>query len=113
VEFPVPTFGFGKIRAPLLGGAYLRLIPKPVFVVAKHIGARRDGEWSYCHSYDFGTEAKFDRIRDSSLLFSKLLFARRNKMLGRIEKLLAGGPAKSFEEHLTSKDFVDSLPRFC
>ena len=27
VEFPVPTFGIGKIRAPLLGGAYLRLIP--------------------------------------------------------------------------------------
>ena len=113
VEFPVPTFGFGRLGVPLLGGAYVRLIPNSLFNLARVIGLQRQYEWSYCHPYDFDTEAKFDRIRDSSLLFSKLLFARRNKMLGRIEKLLAGGPAKSFEEHLTSKDFVDSLPRFC
>ena len=112
VEFPVPTFGFGKIRAPLLGGAYLRLIPKPVFVVAKHFGARRDGEWSYCHPYDFDVDAKFERIRDSSWMFSKLLFAKRRIMYEREKQLIALGQEKSFEEMIRDVNFCSRLQTF-
>jgi|688.fasta_scaffold178740_3 polysaccharide deacetylase family protein (PEP-CTERM system associated) len=112
VEFPVPTFGLGRVGIPLLGGAYVRLIPNALFNIARVIGTQREYEWSYCHPYDFDTETKFDRIRDTSMLFSKLLYARRIKMLGRVERLLLGGPAKSFEEHLGSNDFMNSLSRF-
>ena len=112
VEFPVPIFGLGRIGVPLLGGAYIRLIPNALFNVARVIGLQREFEWSYCHPYDFDTETKFDRIRDSSWVFSRLLYARRHKMLDRVERLLTGSPARSFEEHLISKDFVNSLSRF-
>lgn len=112
IEFPVPTFGIGKLGAPLLGGAYLRLAPQPLFDIARRIGSRRTGEWSYCHPYDFDRNAKFERVRDSSWIFSKLLFMRRGLMLGRIEKLLQYGNTKSFEEQINDAKFTESLPLF-
>lgn len=112
VEFPVPTFGFGKIGAPLLGGAYLRLAPQPIFDIARRIGSSRTGEWSYCHPYDFEVNAEFERVRDSSWIFSKLLFMRRGLMLERIENLLKYGNSKSFEEQMHDARFTESLPKF-
>ena len=112
IEFPVPTFGIGKFGAPLLGGAYLRLAPLPLFEVARRIGSSRTGEWSYCHPYDFDVNTQFERVRDSSWMFSKLLFMRRGLMLERIEKLLKIGISKSFEEQINDLNFTDSLPLF-
>ena len=112
VEFPVPTFGLGRFGIPLLGGAYLRLIPKPVFKIAKLIGSNRPGEWSYCHPYDFDVAAKFETIRESSWIFSKLLFMRRNLMLNRVGELLQLGRSDSFEQQISEKGFIDSLERF-
>ena len=112
IEFPVPTFGFGKFGAPLLGGAYLRLAPQPLFDIARRIGSSRSGEWSYCHPYDFDLNAQFERVRGASLIFSKLLFMRRELMLDRIEKLLKYGNSKSFEEQINDAIFAESLPVF-
>jgi polysaccharide deacetylase family protein (PEP-CTERM system associated) len=112
IEFPVPTFGIGKFGAPLLGGAYLRLAPQPLFDIARRIGSNRPGEWSYCHPYDFDLNAEFERVRDSSWMFSKLLFMRRGLMLERIEKLLKYGNSKSFEEQINDASFIESLPLF-
>ena len=112
IEFPVPTFGFGKYGAPLLGGAYLRLAPQPLFDLARRIGSKRTGEWSYCHPYDFDVNTQFERVRESSWMFSKLLFMRRGLMLERIEKLLKYGNSKSFEEQISDARFTESLPMF-
>lgn len=112
IEFPVPTFGFGIFGAPLLGGAYLRLAPQPLFDIARRIGSSRSGEWSYCHPYDFDLNAQFERVRGASLIFSKLLFMRRGLMLDRIEKLLKYGNSKSFEEQINDAIFAESLPVF-
>jgi polysaccharide deacetylase family protein (PEP-CTERM system associated) len=112
IEFPVPTFGLGKFGVPLLGGAYLRLAPQPLFDIARRIGSNRTGEWSYCHPYDFDINAEFERVRHSSWIFSKLLFMRRGLMLERIEKLLEYGYSKSFEEQMNDARFIESLPLF-
>lgn len=112
VEFPVPTFGFGRISAPLLGGAYLRLIPHALFMLARQIASKRDYEWSYCHPYDFDKNAVFEKVRDSSWLFSRLIYAKRNVMLTRAEKLISLGQARSFSNIVCDKEFVQSLPKF-
>jgi polysaccharide deacetylase family protein (PEP-CTERM system associated) len=112
IEFPVPTFGFGNLSLPLLGGAYLRLIPSPVFRLARIVGARRTGEWSYCHPYDFDINANYERVRDTSVLFSKLIFARRGLMLDRIEELIEKGSAKSFTDKVGDQEFAASLKTF-
>ena len=109
VEFPVPTFGVGIIRAPLLGGAYLRLSPQGVFQIARYFGSRRVGEWAYCHPYDFDVDASFEVVRDTSWLFSKLLFARRRLMLPRVEALTMVGPSDSFESRINDQEFLSSL----
>lgn len=112
VEFPVPTFGLGRLGLPLLGGAYLRLIPKPLFKIARQIGSNRPGEWSYCHPYDFDVAAEFEKVRESSWFFSKLIFMRRSFMLDRVSELLQLGPSDSFEEQISKNGFVDSLELF-
>jgi polysaccharide deacetylase family protein (PEP-CTERM system associated) len=112
VEFPVPTFGFGRLSAPLLGGAYLRLIPHPLFILAKQIASRRDSEWSYCHPYDFDEKAGFEMVRNSNWLFSKLIYAKRSVMLARAEKLMSLGQARSFSNAVCDHEFLQSLPKF-
>jgi polysaccharide deacetylase family protein (PEP-CTERM system associated) len=112
VEFPVPTFGLGRIRLPLLGGAYLRISPKIVYSVARSLASRRDGEWVYCHPYDFDVDAEFEIIRGTSRTFSKLLFARRNLMLPRVSDLVSMGRSKSFEERIENKKFLATLQKF-
>lgn len=112
VEFPVPTFGFGRVGAPLLGGAYLRLIPYPLFVFVKQIGSRRDSEWSYCHPYDFDENAAFEMVRDSNWLLSKLIYARRSAMLTRVEELISLGQARSFSDSVSDQRYVQNLSKY-
>ena len=109
VEFPVPTFGIGPCRLPLLGGAYLRLVPNAVFQIARLIGSNRIGEWAYCHPYDFDVDAKFEKVRDSSWVFSKLLFARRKLMLSRIKDLSKLGANDSFQIRIENREYLASL----
>lgn len=111
VEFPVPTFGVGTVRVPLLGGAYLRLSPKIVFSVARLIASHRPGMWTYCHPYDFDTQAKFERVREQSMVFSKLVFLRRRLMLGRVLSLCGSG-GSLFRELATDIPFLESLETF-
>ena len=112
VEFPVPTFGISVLRAPLLGGAYLRLSPQFLYRLARYLGAHRVGEWAYCHPYDFDINAKFEVVRETSWLFSKLLFARRKLMLPRVLALTAVGPSDSFESRISNQEFMQSLKVF-
>jgi polysaccharide deacetylase family protein (PEP-CTERM system associated) len=112
VEFPVPTFGIGKLRLPLLGGAYLRLSPHVIFAAAKFIGSRRTYEWSYCHPYDFDTEAPFARVGESNWIFSKLIYARRTAMYRRVRELVGDEQSKSFEDTLDERGFLENLQIF-
>ena len=111
-EFPVPTFGIGVLRAPLLGGAYLRLSPQFVYQSARYFGSRRVGEWAYCHPYDFDINTEFEVVRDTSWIFSKLLFARRKLMLSRVLALTTVGSADSFESRINNLQFMQSLKVF-
>lgn len=112
VEFPVPTFGISALRAPLLGGAYLRLSPHALFQLARYLGRRREGEWAYCHPYDFDVNAKFKEVREFSWVVSKLLFSRRKLMLPRVLALTEGGPSDSFESRINNQQFRRLLKVF-
>ena len=91
LEFPAPVFGLGRFSIPVLGGAYLRLIPEPLFRLALRMRSLEVGDWTYAHPYDFDTTEPFFRRPDQPWLEAKLLFARRRLMLRRFNRLVVSG----------------------
>lgn len=87
VELPSPVLGIGPIALPVLGGAYLRLAPWPLVKWAAQTARRHTAAWTYCHPYDFDVDEGYRRRPGESAVFSRLLFARRGKMLPRIDSL--------------------------
>jgi polysaccharide deacetylase family protein (PEP-CTERM system associated) len=108
VEFPVATFGFGPFRLPILGGAYLRLSPLWLVVLAQLFSQRSPGVWTYCHPYDFDVDEDFFRHENSGLLISHLLFARRHLMLKRIERIVTP-QSTSLENQCKQEKFLSAL----
>lgn len=108
VEFPVPVFGVGPLALPVLGGAYLRLLPRPAVAIAAALARRRPLQWTYAHPYDFDTDEAFHRRPVQSWLVAKLLFARRSLMLGRVMGL-ADSAARPLGEHASDAAFRSGL----
>lgn len=108
VELPSPTLGVGPFGLPVIGGAYLRLLPHPVVSWAKHRATRTLGSWTYCHPYDFDVTEPFFRRHGESWLFSKLLFARRDKMLNRVGQIISDGSAR-LVDYATDPNFTRTL----
>jgi len=52
-EFPISVFHFGKIKLPLTGGIYIRLIPWFVFKTLLKIKLRREPACIHFHPFDF------------------------------------------------------------
>lgn len=109
IEMPAPTFGLGRLRLPLIGGAYLRLAPWFLVAGARSKASKRAGAWTYCHPYDFDDEEPFTRREGDGLLFSKLLFARRNIMLKRTMKIVSPG-STTLEQVVSEPTFLKALP---
>lgn len=91
IELPVTTFGIGYLRAPIIGGAYLRLSLRALVAAATFQAARNDFGMTYCHPYDFDDQEPFTVREGDSWIFSKLLFARRKLMLKRVMSVVSPG----------------------
>jgi len=110
VEFPVPTLSAGPIGLPVMGGAYLRLVPWAVVRFAERI-TRRDARWVYSHPYDFDSEEPFHQLPGQSRIVSKLLFARRALMIDRVRRLTGPG-ATLLGAYAADAEFVRRLPTY-
>lgn len=87
LELPAPVLGLGKFALPVLGGAYVRLVPGFVVRLAARSASADSGHWSYSHPYDFDADEPFFRRPGQSWVVAKLLFARRRQMLERVARL--------------------------
>lgn len=110
VEFPSPVLALGPFGLPVLGGAYLRLVPSFVVGVAERV-TRAEGRWVYAHPYDFDSEEPFNRRPGQSLVVAKLLFARRTLMLERVRRL-SGRGVSTLETLAGDSTFIHGLPIF-
>lgn len=108
VELPSPTLGVGPFGLPVIGGAYLRLLPRPVVSWAKRRATRTPGSWTYCHPYDFDVTEPFFRREGETWLFSKLLFARRDKMLDRVCRVVTDRSIR-LVDFATDPNYTQSL----
>jgi Domain of unknown function (DUF3473) len=111
LELPAPVFGLGKFSIPVLGGAYVRLVPGFVVRLAAKGRSAAAGDWTYSHPYDFDESEPFFRRPDQLRLVARLLFARRSRMLTRVSGLV-NGTAITLGEYALSLCADDSLPVF-
>lgn len=91
VEFPSPVYGLGPLALPVLGGAYIRLVPQFVVDRATRSAGTHRGAWSYSHPYDFDVDEPFGRRDGQSWIVAKIIFARRRVMLARVLRLAKTG----------------------
>jgi hypothetical protein len=110
IEFPSPVLAVGPLGLPVLGGAYLRLVPSAVVTLAERV-TRADGRWVYAHPYDFDAEEPFRQLPGQSLVVAKLLFARRRLMLDRVRRL-SGAGVSTLQTLATDPAFVGRLRSF-
>lgn len=111
IEFPVQSYGIGRLRIPLLGGAYVRLAPEILYRAIRNLTDTSKFVYTYCHPYDFDTQETFYRVEGGSWLFSKLLFMRRELMLKRITEMVHPNQ-KTFSSLVQNAEFISSLKSF-
>jgi len=111
IEFPAPVFGLGPAALPILGGAYVRLVPAMlVRAAARRVRSQR-GAWTYVHPYDLDVDEPYHKLPNQSAVVARLLFARRNLMLQRIDSLCSA-TAGLLKDLTFDATFVKSLPHF-
>ncbi len=111
IEFPVQSYGIGRLRIPLLGGAYVRLAPKILYRAIRNLTNTSKFVYTYCHPYDFDINEDFYRVEGGSWLFSKLLFMRRELMLERIVEMVHPDQT-TFANLARDFEFIDTLESF-
>jgi peptidoglycan/xylan/chitin deacetylase (PgdA/CDA1 family) len=111
IEFPVQSYGIGRLRIPILGGAYVRLAPEIIYRAIRNLTNTSKFVYTYCHPYDFDTQETFYRVEGGSWLFSKLLFMRRELMLKRIIEMVHPDQ-KTFASLAQDEEFKRTLKFF-
>ncbi len=111
VEFPAPVFGLRRIALPVLGGAYVRLVPSLVVRVAARRVRDQRGAWTYVHPYDLDVDEPYHKLPNQSAVVARLLFARRQLMLERIDSLCSSNAGRLIDL-ASDVTFVKSLPQF-
>lgn len=111
IEFPVQSYGIGRLRIPLLGGAYVRLAPEILYRAIRNLTDTSKFVYTYCHPYDFDISENFYRVEGGSWLFSKLLFTRRELMMHRIFEMIHP-EQKTFVSMSNNVEFVKCLKIF-
>ena len=111
IEFPVQSYGIGRLRVPLLGGAYVRLAPELLYRAIRNLTDTSKFVYTYCHPYDFDTTETFYRVESGSWLFSKLLFMRRELMLKRIIEMVHPDQ-KTYASLSQDSEFIGTLKSF-
>ena len=111
LELPAPIFGLGRFALPVLGGAYLRLMPWAVVWAAGRTRSADNGDWTYIHPYDLDTEEPFFRRPGQSWIEAKLLFARRTLMFRRVAGFIGTG-TPTLGEYALRLGHSDGVPTF-
>jgi len=111
IEFPVQSYGIGRLRVPLLGGAYVRLAPEILYRAIRNLTNTSKFVYTYCHPYDFDVKETFYRVEGCSWLFSKILFMRRELMLRRITEMVHPDQ-KTFANLAQDTKFISTLKSF-
>jgi peptidoglycan-N-acetylglucosamine deacetylase len=111
IELPSPVTGVGRFSLPLLGGAYVRLVPDALVRWAARGYSAENGGWTYSHPYDFDLGEEFFRRPGQSWPVAKLLFARRRHMLSRTTRL-AAADAVTLQSFVTTQLNVTTLSSF-
>jgi hypothetical protein len=94
LEIPVTLARFGRLRAPIGGGAYFRCLPMPLVRRAFDACAQRDeAVVGYIHPYDIDAAQEWVMSRGvhGNALMNVLLYLNRARTLERLESLLARG----------------------
>ncbi len=111
LELPAPIFGLGRFALPVLGGAYLRLMPWAVVWIAARTRSADNGDWTYVHPYDLDAEEPFFRRPGQSWIEAKLLFARRTLMFRRVTGFIGTG-APTLGEYALRLEHSTGIPEF-
>jgi polysaccharide deacetylase family protein (PEP-CTERM system associated) len=91
IEFPCPLFDVGPLAIPFLGGAYARVLPKGLARRGLNAADSDSVLWTYCHPWEFDPGEKFYVYEHGGWLASRVGWANRRGMMGRIESVMAGG----------------------
>jgi polysaccharide deacetylase family protein (PEP-CTERM system associated) len=105
LELPCPVGRIGPVTLPFLGGIYMRYLP--LFLI-RHLLRRTssgEGNWTYCHPYDFDPEQPFARMEHASLITSLLLWFNRGGTYDVLEALFKEGIAPPFRERIAAGEF--------
>lgn len=100
VELPAPIGGVSRLRAPALGGAYLRILPWTVVRQARRVQPESAIPWTYCHPYDFDPDEPFWVVPEVGRTGSRLIWFNRKNMLPRLDRLFSDGAAPPLRERV-------------
>ena len=109
IELPSPVFGFGRLAAPLLGGAYLRVAPGPIVSWAARSAPKH--AWLYAHPYDFDPDEPRWVVGEVGRLGSRVMWWGRSAMKTRVGPLIAGN-RRTLADMAASLDRASELPVF-
>lgn len=107
VELPVPLKRIGALELPIIGGAYLRVLPGFLVRSGANQLAPQNACWTYAHPYDFDTAERFRRYPGNSYTESVILFARRKIMADRLVSIAServGSPLREVAKSLSELD---------
>lgn len=90
VEIPNPVVGFGPVRLPMLGGAYLRVAPGFLVGWARRRVRRHPAPWLYSHPYDFDPGEARWTMPTVGRLGQRVMWWGRGRMRRRVKELVAG-----------------------
>jgi hypothetical protein len=104
LELPCPLAGWGRLSIPVLGGVYLRYLPRAVVRLAARRARHAATAWTYLHPYDFDAGAPYVRLPHAGELVSRILHHRRADTSRRVVEVLelagAGPPLCELAQRL-------------
>lgn len=106
LEVPVAVWPFGRMRFPVAGGGYFRLLPKRAIEAGiRAIAAADRPAVVYCHPYEFNADELAD-YPDAPRMFRLFQGLGRPRFAGRISSLLPTFGFGRFSDVLAAWDLL-------
>jgi polysaccharide deacetylase family protein (PEP-CTERM system associated) len=112
VELPCPVAWFLGMGLPFLGGIYLRYLPISIVMRLVRGAQSDDCRWTYLHPYDFDSDAPFERVPETSVATSVLLWLNRRHTYAKVRRLIGGTATASLGDVVEKLKLSASLPTF-